>query len=259
MSTPAPDTARERRPRGRHRRRWSLESLLGLAVILAAAGLLVLERTEPEPRPHGPGERAAAAEPEAPPSEPPPFETPVLLRSVVDEVREGSGNLEVVEGEGEPVGDGVLRRYLVEVERGLPGDPEDFANAVEQILGDDDRGWPADDDVALQRVDSGPVAFRVTLAAPNTTDELCTPLRTGGFLSCSQDDRVVINQNRWVSGVEHFGGDLETYRTYVVNHEVGHALGHGHVNCTGRGDPAPVMQQQTFALNGCEPNGLPFP
>ncbi|MFC4562879.1 DUF3152 domain-containing protein [Nocardiopsis mangrovi] len=257
MPTPEPDTARQRRPRGRHRRRWSLESLLGLAVITAAVGLLVLERADPEPRADASGERATATGPGAPGA--PPADPPVLLRSVVDEVSGGSGELEVVDGEGEAVGDGVLRRYLVEVEQGLPGDSRDFAAAVEQILGDGERGWAADEGVALQRVDAEPVAFRVTLAAPETVDEMCAPLRTGGALSCSRDGRAIINQNRWVSGVEHFDGDLETYRIYVINHEVGHALGHGHVNCTGRGAPAPVMQQQTFALNGCEPNGWPNP
>jgi hypothetical protein len=104
-------------------------------------------------------------------------------------------------------------------------------------------------------VDETPVDFRVTLAAPDTTAELCAPLRTGGRLSCHNGHRAVINQNRWVSGVEQFDDDMETYRIYVINHEVGNALGHGHVNCPDDGEPAPVMQQQSLSLQGCEPNG----
>ncbi len=185
-------------------------------------------------------------------------EPPVLLRSVEEEATKGTGDLSVVEGESTAAGDGPLKRYLVEVEKGLPGEAEDFAAAVEEVLGDE-RGWIGDGDLSLQRVDSGPVDFRVTLAAPDTVDEMCHPLQTNGYVSCTMGGRAIINQNRWVSGVEHFEGDLETYRIYVVNHEVGHALGHGHVDCADPGEPAPVMQQQTFGLQGCAANGWVHP
>ncbi|MFD0774109.1 DUF3152 domain-containing protein, partial [Streptomonospora algeriensis] len=177
-----------------------------------------------------------------------------VMRSVEDEVDEAEGELEVVPGKSEPAGTGPRMRYIVEVEKGLPGKAADFATAVEQILADE-RGWRGEDEVSMQRVEQGDADFRVALAAPETVDRMCAPLQTMGRVSCTKGDRAIINQNRWVSGVEHFDGDLRTYRIYVVNHEVGHALGRGHVSCPGRGEPAPVMQQQTFGLQGCEPNG----
>ncbi|GAA3750565.1 hypothetical protein HDA32_000991 [Spinactinospora alkalitolerans] len=237
--------------------------LLGLVLVGAGTGALATGVLSPEsqvqavpPTPEGSPELQRAPTPTAAP--PSPSETPPLLRSVEEEVATGSGDLEVVPGESEVAGDGPLKRYLVEVEGDLPGDPQDFAAAVEEILGDP-RSWGGDGEMSTRRVDEGPVDFRVALTAPGTVDFMCAPLQTNGYVSCTQGGRAVINQNRWVSGVDHFDGDLETYRIYVINHEVGHALGHGHVGCPGTGEPAPVMQQQTFGLQGCEKNGWVHP
>ena len=67
----------------------------------------------------------------------------------------------------------------------------------------------------------------------------CPGVGTGGYTSCRYGDRAVINLARWATAVPHYDGDIATYRHYVVNHEVGHALGNGHVDCPGPGQVAP--------------------
>ena len=73
-----------------------------------------------------------------------------------------------------------------------------------------------------------------------------------------------------------FNGDLDAYRSYAVNHEVGHALGMRHQPCPASGAPAPVMMQQSWSTsdddlsmldpqtiphdgNVCVANPYPFP
>ncbi|WP_304453562.1 DUF3152 domain-containing protein [Nocardiopsis sp. YSL2] len=228
----------------------------------------------PDQRPAPDGSASSSAsgrgqEPSSPSSAPTPSaregedgeseeEVPVLLRSVEEEVDSAEGDMAVVEGESDVMGDGPLTTFAVEVEEGLPGEAEDFAAAVEQVLGDP-RSWGNDGERSMQRVDGDDADVRVLLAAPDTVDRLCAPLNTNGYVSCANGNRAIINQNRWVSAVEDFEDDLETYRIYVINHEVGHTLGHGHVNCPGEGEAAPVMQQQTLSLQGCEANGWVHP
>lgn len=165
----------------------------------------------------------------------------------------------VAPGSGRVVGAGQLSTYTVEIEQGIPVDLGAFATAVETTLGDP-RGWTSDGEVALQRVgpDEAPT-FRVRLATPKTTDAHCAPLDTHLEVSCRNGADVMINVRRWLEGAAPSGMTLTQYRDYVISHEVGHALGHDHVDCPGRGQPAPVMVQQTLGLGGCKPNPWPFP
>jgi len=177
--------------------------------------------------------------------------------TVVEIPPKGTGDFAVAPGGTDPVGTGTLLRYTVEVEGGLPFVPADIAGIVDATLADP-RGWAALGDHAFQRSQAGG-DLRVLFATPATTDALCAPLRTRGEVSCRNGELVVLNAQRWAHGVEAYGDDLDAYRQYVVNHEVGHALGFGHVGCPGAGEPAPVMLQQTYGLDGCLPNPWPDP
>ncbi|MFC6851703.1 DUF3152 domain-containing protein [Aquipuribacter hungaricus] len=175
----------------------------------------------------------------------------------VEVPRAGDGSFAVAPGTGEQVGDGRLVRYTVEVEGGLPLDPAEVAGVVEEVLADP-RSWTGDGAWALQRVDADPDA-RIVVASPDTTDRMCAPLRTRGEVSCRNGDDVVLNARRWTRGATTWGDDVDGYRRYVVNHELGHYLGNGHVPCPADGEPAPVMLQQTVGLQGCLPNAWPHP
>jgi hypothetical protein len=152
-------------------------------------------------------------------------------------------------------------RYTVEVEGGLGIDTHDYATKVGHVLSDQ-RGWQTQDKVRFVNVTpaqaerGAQVDIRVTLASPDTTDKLCAPLETRGRVSCFANGRAVLNAKRWLLGVEEaYGRDVATYRIYQINHEVGHGIGHGHASCPGKGQPAPVMMQQSYGLDGC----LPWP
>jgi Protein of unknown function (DUF3152) len=169
----------------------------------------------------------------------------------------GTGRFTVAAGKSAAVGEGDLVRYTVEVEAELSDDPQLVANIVEATLADP-RSWIATGEHAFQRIDTdGDV--RVLLATPSTTDELCAPLRTRGEVSCRNGKQVVLNAKRWHYGIDGYGTDLDGYRQYLVNHEMGHALGFSHVDCPGAGEPAPVMLQQSYGLDGCTQNPWPYP
>ena len=122
----------------------------------------------------------------------------------------------------------------------------------------DSRGWIKVTEKEFQLVDNVESEFEFIFASPEKTDELCYPLETNGIYSCRNEDQIIINFFRWVNGAIDFGSDLETYRLYLINHEVGHILEWAHVGCPKEGALAPVMMQQSKSTMGCEPYGWPI-
>jgi hypothetical protein len=178
-------------------------------------------------------------------------------------VEVGDGSLSVVDGSSEVYGAGPLKRFIVELEDGIDVDGAGFAAAVASTLGDP-RSWGNGGQMSFQRVGAAEAAagqfdFKVSLVSPGHMETYCPGVGTGGYTSCRYGDRAVINLARWATAVPDYQGDVTTYRLYVVNHEVGHVLGHGHEPCPGQGQQAPVMQQQTLGLEGCTKNAWPYP
>lgn len=156
--------------------------------------------------------------------------------------------------------------YVVEVEQGTDtasfGGGDGFAAMVDATLADP-RSWTGnrDDRIAFRHVSvsgSDTPDLRIRLTSPATTRELCggeIELETSCFVGGGDisgdagDGRVVINLARWVRGALPFAGDLGLYRQYVINHEVGHGIGHAaHQPCPRDGSLAPIMMQQTLSL-----------
>ncbi|MFG2591929.1 DUF3152 domain-containing protein [Streptomyces sp. NPDC048438] len=181
---------------------------------------------------------------------------------------EASGKFEAVPGLAKAPGKGHKYRYRIDVEQGMGLDAGLFAEAVQKTL-NDDRSWAHNGTMTFERISSGEPDFVITLASPGTTGVWCAKSgldTTEDNVSCDSaaTDRVMINAYRWAQGASTFGADkLLPYRQMLINHEVGHRLGHNHVSCRTPGALAPVMQQQTKTLNldgiKCRPNPWVYP
>lgn len=168
----------------------------------------------------------------------------------------GSGKFTTIPVDFEAAPAEKTKRLAFQVEDHIDVDGDEFAQFVLTTL-NDDRSWREEGYRFVADSDNSQVT--VMLASPETSAALCQPLRTGGKLSCRNGSRVIFTSYRWAVGHQDYGDDLLGYRQYLVNHEVGHFLGKGHVGCPGAGQKAPVMMQQTKGLLGCAPNPWPYP
>ena len=144
--------------------------------------------------------------------------------------------------------------YRVLAEVGLEAEIPRFVESVAGVLADA-RSWSSAGREFV-RVDSHQ-RFFVVLARPETVDRLCRPLRTAGIYSCGRNGRATLNSMRWLEGASPWGEDIDGYRMYMINHEVGHLLGMPHQDCHDPGQPADVMVQQTKGLGGCTASSWP--
>ncbi|MEU1684573.1 DUF3152 domain-containing protein [Micromonospora sp. NPDC005707] len=236
--------------------------------LVGAEALVSSGSTTQPPQPAG-GPAPSSASPSSSPSpSPDPVPSTPVLRMPGPVPAHGRGSFGYDDRTGGVLGRaGVLRRFRVAVENGSGEDAHAFGDAVQRALAGP-GSWVDSGQLRLQRVGPGSRSdFTIYLATRDTAGRLCRAggidIRVGGvpYTSCRVTGKVVINLDRWRISVPHLVAaklPLDTYRLYVINHEVGHQLGHHHEACPGKGRVAPVMQQQTLFLNGCRPNPWPY-
>ncbi|RKR89748.1 uncharacterized protein DUF3152 [Micromonospora pisi] len=264
---PARRTGKRRRPSATRRLLPPAAVAVVVGVAIAVVGLTGAGR-HPNPsqansaasaaaNPAGSGSPAPSAQ--APKPVVTPSQEAVAPPKPVTYPETGPRTWQVADGRSKVYGtSGQLLRFRVSVENKIEGiTANEFADAVVTTLGDP-RSWTGNGQWRLQRV--GPnetAAFTIYLASPATRDQLCQD-GYDRYTSCRNGNSVVINVARWAHGVPNYGASLAEYQLYVINHEVGHRLGHGHELCPGKGELAPVMQQQTLGMHGCTANAWPL-
>lgn len=241
---------------------WRAYALPALTLLAIVALVVALASTPETPSSAQPQRSSAAPStgPSAAPSPVPPTSVaPAAAEPTPGYVQAGDNTLSVVPGSSAVLGTGgPVHTFDVEVEGGIGVDGAQFAAQVEKILGDA-RSWGAGGAMSFQRVSDGTADLHVSLVSPQHVEGYCPGYQTNGYTSCRYGDRVVINLARWSVGVDDYDGHLGEYREYVVNHEVGHFLGHQHVDCPAAGQKAPVMMQQTLDVGDCVINAWPYP
>ncbi|CAM5510039.1 hypothetical protein STENM36S_00139 [Streptomyces tendae] len=274
-----PDGAGGRSPSRRRRRRGPARALLaclalGAVVLTAGAAVAYWRETRPpvtddqvadvtdalgaSTRTPSPSSSPSSSPSASPSPKTSPSASP--SSSTIAVPATGPGTFVTAKADGTTVGTGSrVRRYKVLVEEGIDIRPSAAAAEISGVLADR-RGWTQDGANSFRLVSSGSYDFVVKIATPGTVDRICgaAGLLTRGEVNCSVGTDVVVNLKRWVLGSPEFDGPLHEYRALIVNHEVGHRIGHGHETCPGAGRPAPAMMQQIKGLKGCVANAWPY-
>ena len=142
--------------------------------------------------------------------------------------------------------------YKTMVWGAVVADFEDFRAKVSETL-NDARGWVRAGLKFVEVTDGQDLNIVLSDAASlEGYNGYCS-----GSLSCTSGfNEVIINDERWRLGTaETVSGGMSArdYQNMVLNHEVGHWLGHyQHIEaCDANGGVAPIMLQQSTGLRNC--------
>ncbi|WP_052462324.1 DUF3152 domain-containing protein [Nigerium massiliense] len=242
------------------------QRLVGLAVIVVAAVIIGLLVAFLRPQPQKPGGPVVPASPGAAAQEATPTPTPTPTSSIPEQARTSVWTSDtpatgkytantLTAGPARPARS--THDYVVKLETSLTDlDVNAVAEQINKAL-NDERSWIGYGKDNFKLVDKeGKGVLTIYLVSSKTVDKLCAPLDTGGKWNCRAGNRVILNADRWRYMTPTYD-NLDDYRAYMVNHEVGHFLGNGHVTCPTKGGRAPVMMQQSISLGGCQPNAWP--
>lgn len=142
------------------------------------------------------------------------------------------------------------KTYTIQIDSDVHYDIRAFTKEVRECL-TDPRGWVGKG-YSFVQVKSNP-DIEIRMSSPHgLRKQGCD-----GHLNCALlgGDKLWVNAMLWTGKWDNKSKqNLDGYRHYVMNHEMGHVLGFVHTTCPGAGLPAPVMMQQTLGLHGCAPN-----
>ena len=155
------------------------------------------------------------------------------------------------------------------VDDGIKYSDKLFNNKVRKVL-KHSKGWES----AFQSNNKSSITFKfvswnhlpkiksskkipIRLSSNKTIQSVC---RFANKLSCCdmRTKECWLNFYRWKNGSKASQLPLYKYRNYMINHEVGHALGKLHAKCPCIGCSAPIMMQHTISIGQCIPNDKPL-
>ena len=148
------------------------------------------------------------------------------------------------------VGGGDSAEYTYAFDRSIPASMQTFITSTIQ----DSRGWRGKGYYFQQSATKQAADIIFYL---KSNEDITAMFTMDGFSVCytvEGKSKIYINQKNWDTPPSAFTGSKETYRQYVVQHEVGHALGMGHEKPQTENAQCHPMYQQTRGTTKCLPN-----
>lgn len=151
------------------------------------------------------------------------------------------------------------------VDPGVKFSSKKFYDIVFKVL-NDPEGWKSIDKIDFKFVEPSilekmPVKNKIPirLSSNNTIVKECGFSELEKLSCCNMNTKEVwLNYYRWINGAKPSKLSLNHYRSYMINHEVGHALGRLHAKCPCDNCSAPIMMQHTVSIGKCSPNHKPL-